>query len=354
MLDTKKIPFSKIVKSQLPSYVREEFPLIGEFLTQYYFGQEVQGGTLDLIQNIDEYLKISENGKYVKESILGEDIDENDTEITLASLQIGGTGTIGFPDTWGLLKIDDEIITYESKNIIKFSNCKRVFSGISSYENEDDLENLVFASTRAFPHKKGAKVQNLSILFLEQFLNKIRHQLAPRLEGVDLDNNLQAHFLRHTKDLYGVRGTDESFSILFKALYDEEVNVIRPKEFLISPSNANWRRTRDLVVEPILGDPEDLINKTLFQDSYENISEAYAPVSNIERVSVGILTNTFYKVSIDSSYTQNFEGSSEAMYGNFTPHARTKVIGDATGQSGGSVSVGQTIVDVDSTVGFPT
>ena len=32
MLDTKKIPFSKIVKSQLPSYVREEFPLIGEFL----------------------------------------------------------------------------------------------------------------------------------------------------------------------------------------------------------------------------------------------------------------------------------------------------------------------------------
>ena len=58
-------------------------------------------------------------------------------------------------------------------------------------------------------------------------------------------------------------------------------------------------------------------NKTLFQDSYENISEAYAPVSNIERVSVGILTNTFYKVSIDSSYTQNFEGSSEAMYGKF-------------------------------------
>ena len=353
MLDTKKVPFSKIVKSQLPSYVREEFPLIGEFLTQYYFGQEVQGGTLDLIQNIDEYLKISENGKYVKESILNEDIDENDTEIALL-LGGDGTGTIGFPDTWGLLKIDDEIITYESKSLVKFSNCKRGFSGISSYENPDDHENLVFASTKAFPHTKGAKVQNLSILFLEQFLNKIRNQLAPRLEGVDFDNNLQAHFLKHTKDLYGVRGTDESFSILFKALYDEEVNVIRPKEFLISPSNANWRRTRDLVVEPILGDPEDLINKTLFQDSYENISEAYAPVSNIERVSVGILTNTFYKVSIDSSYTQNFEGSSEAMYGNFTPHARTKVIGDATGQSGGSVGVGQTIIDVDSTVGFPT
>ena len=59
MLDSKKIPFSKIVKSQLPAYVREEFPLIGEFLSQYYFGQEVQGGVLDLIENIDQYLKLS-------------------------------------------------------------------------------------------------------------------------------------------------------------------------------------------------------------------------------------------------------------------------------------------------------
>ena len=75
MLDSKKIPFSKIVKSQLPAYVREEFPLIGEFLSQYYFGQEVQGGVLDLIENIDEYLKLSENGLNVQHSVLDRDID---------------------------------------------------------------------------------------------------------------------------------------------------------------------------------------------------------------------------------------------------------------------------------------
>ena len=365
MLDSKKIPFSKIVKSQLPAYVREEFPLIGEFLSQYYFGQEVQGGVLDLIENIDQYLKLSENGLNVQHSVLDKDIDEVGTDIFLYAR--GGIdwdqrpdvdysfGNIGFPDTWGLVRIDDEIIAYENKTgFNQLNNCKRGFSGITSYENIEDPENLVFSSTIATSHKKGAKVENLSVLFLEEFLKKIRVQLAPRLEGVNFDDKLRVQFLRQTKDLYASRGTDESFSILFKALYNEEVNIIRPKEFLISPSNANWKRTRDLIVEPLLGDPEELLNKTLFQDSYENISEAYAPVSNIEKINVGILTNTFYRISIDGSYTQNFEGSSEALYGKFTPHARTKVIGNVSGQTQGKVSVGQTIVDVDSTVGFPT
>ena len=164
MLDSKKIPFSRIVKSQLPAYVREEFPLIGEFLSQYYFGQEVQGASIDLIANIDEYLKISENGKYIKDTILDADIDETSTDIPIANFNIGGTGTVGFPESWGLLKIGDEIITYESKDIFNFKNCKRGFSGIASYENPDDPENLVFSSNQATPHTKGSKVENLMFL----------------------------------------------------------------------------------------------------------------------------------------------------------------------------------------------
>ena len=56
----KRVQFNKIVKSQLPAYVRDEFPLIGEFLTEYYRGQEYQGGPIDLIENIDSYIKLNE------------------------------------------------------------------------------------------------------------------------------------------------------------------------------------------------------------------------------------------------------------------------------------------------------
>ena len=64
----------------------------------------------------------------------------------------------------------------------------------------------------------------------------------------------------------------------------------------------------------------------------------------VEKISVGILTNSYYKVSLDGSF--NFpEGSTPLTYGNFSTHAKTKIIGQ--------VGIAQTFLDVDSTLGFP-
>ena len=48
-----------------------------------------------------------------------------------------------------------------------------------------------------------------------------------------------------------------------------------------------------------MGDPENLVNRTLYQNEFENISKAYAAVGAVEKISVGINTNSFYKVSLD-------------------------------------------------------
>ena len=56
----KRIKFSSIVKNQLPTYVENDFPLISEFLKQYYNAQEFQSGPIDIIQNIDQYIKVDE------------------------------------------------------------------------------------------------------------------------------------------------------------------------------------------------------------------------------------------------------------------------------------------------------
>ena len=52
--------FSNIVQNQLPAYVQEDFPLVAEFFKSYYQGQEYQSGPLDLLQNIDQYIKVQE------------------------------------------------------------------------------------------------------------------------------------------------------------------------------------------------------------------------------------------------------------------------------------------------------
>jgi len=333
----KKVQLNKIVKNQLPEYVRSDFPLVGEFLSAYYKGQEYQGAPIDLVNNIDSYIKLSECGNITKSTTLTTRIEETDTDILVGN-------TDGFPDNNGLIKINDEIISYESKTDIRFLNCTRGFSGITSFENPTEPEDLIFSTSTAVPHDEDVVVENLSILFLEEFLRKAKHQLLYGIQR-DLDPKLnQSTFIRQSKDFYSTRGTDESFKILFAALFNEKAEVIRPMDRVVSPSNANFKKTRDIIVESVLGDPIDLINKTLFQDSFENISKAYAPVSHVESINVGINTNIFYKISLDNSWNQN-DGSTELLYGDFSAHSKSIIVGD--------VGIAQTFIDVDSTLGFP-
>jgi len=42
----KRIQFNNIVQNQLPAYTQTEFPLVAEFLKQYYLGQEYKGGPI--------------------------------------------------------------------------------------------------------------------------------------------------------------------------------------------------------------------------------------------------------------------------------------------------------------------
>ena len=71
----KRIQFSNIVQNQLPAYTKTEFPLVSEFLKQYYLGQEYQGGPIDLIQNIDQYVKVAEQTNLTESVGLSTSID---------------------------------------------------------------------------------------------------------------------------------------------------------------------------------------------------------------------------------------------------------------------------------------
>jgi len=80
-----KVQINKVVKNQLPEYVRNDFPLISEFLSQYYLSQEITGASYDLIQNIDKYIKLDEisNLDISEDALLLNDISTLDTDIQI-------------------------------------------------------------------------------------------------------------------------------------------------------------------------------------------------------------------------------------------------------------------------------
>ena len=342
-----RVQFNTIVSSQLPAYVQEDFPLISDFLKQYYLGQEYQGGPIDLIQNIDEYIKLDNTTNLVESVVLDDDITFYATTINVDPVK-SPAGTKGFPDSFGLLKIDSEVITYTGKTDYSFTGCKRGFVGITSIRDSINKEELVFESTEADDHTGGVNIENLSCLFLKEFLLKTKHQLLPGLENRNLTPELnQDIFVKQSKDFYLSKGTDRSFEILFKALYNKDVEVIRPSDYLFTPSNANYQIVNQLVVEPISGDPDNLDTATFYQDSYkfdDNINKSYAPITSVERIEVGY-GKTYYRLNFDGGYNRDI-GVDGVEYGDFKVEASTKVIGN--------VAAGSSIIDVDSTVGFGT
>ncbi len=110
-MSEKRVQFSNIVQNQLPEFVRTDYPLISEFLKQYYIGQEYVGGPLDIIQNIDQYIKVDELTSLSESVGLGTYITPYGSVIPIDMVQFP-KGTVGFPSSYGLIKIDDEIITY--------------------------------------------------------------------------------------------------------------------------------------------------------------------------------------------------------------------------------------------------
>ncbi len=170
-----RVKVNKIIESQLPEFLISDFPKATEFFKKYYISQEAQGAPSDLISNFDQYIKVD---NLVPEVVVGvttllADISATDTTIEVSS-------TKGYPAEYGLLKIDDEIITYTGKTDTSFTGCIRGFSGITGYNvgissfiDDVNKESLVFESTTAAQHTADAagtqSVTNLSVLFIQEF-----------------------------------------------------------------------------------------------------------------------------------------------------------------------------------------
>ena len=326
-----KVKIQDIISSQLPEFILDESPKTVDFLKQYYISQEYQGGPIDLSDNLDEYLKV-DNLKpevIVDSTTLSGTITSTDTTISVSS-------TKGFPNQYGLLKIDNEIITYTGITANSFTGCVRGFSGVTDYKQDLDNGELVFSTSTAADHNSGVTIQNLSSLFLKEFYKKLKLTFTPGLENISFAESIDAgNFIKRARDFYSSKGTDESIKILFKVIFGETPSVINLEDYLIKPSFANYVRREVAVVEAISGDITKIVGQTLTKSNDEN---TFASISALEPFTRK--GKTFYKIQF---YVGN-DGNSSAE-GNFIITPNTKLIE--------SVSAGDSILTVDSTVSFP-
>jgi hypothetical protein len=326
-----RVKVQQVIENQLPNFILDESPNTAEFLKQYYISQEYQGGVIDIAENLDQYLKLD---NLTPEVIVGS--TELSTNISSSSGIVTVTSTKGFPQTYGLLKIDDEIITYTGITTNTFTGCVRGFSGITNYHSNSNQEELVFSESVSAFHGAGSSVQNLSSLFLKEFYKKIKYTFTPGLEEVDFVSNLNVgNFIKEARSFYQAKGTDESFRILFNILYGVTPLVVNLEEFLIKPSSAEFIRREIVIAERISGDPSKLMGQTIQKFNDESTSASISEIEPFTRNNI-----QYFKISLFVGYNDV-----SAVLGNFTITPNTKSLKN--------VSVGSSVISVDSTIGFP-
>jgi len=331
-----KISVKHNVESQIPLFMQEEYPLFAPFLKQYYESQENFSEPINIAKNIDSLIKTdSYTSKVLNDSstVTTEFVDFTDTSIKVES-------TFGWPARYGLLKINNEVITYTSITETSFEGCIRGFSGITSYNFSG--QQVSYETTENDTHEVGSKVENLSTLFLKEFFRKIKIQFLPGFEDVELYSGLdQKNFLIQSKDFYSTKGTPKANSILFKALYGENAETIKPQDYLLKPSANDYRVVNRMVVKPISGNILDLEGSSIFQDitTVSGTTNSYASVSEVEIKYFN--QELYYILDIDFGYDKDTR-TFGSIYGSFKVHPKTKL-----------VQVNGSDLTVDSTIGFP-
>ena len=330
-----RVKVQQIIENQLPEFILSESPKTVDFLKQYYISQEYQGGPLDISENLDQYLKVD---NLTPEVVVG--FTELSGSISSSDSTISVNSTKGFPSQYGLLKIDDEIITYTGLTSNTFTGCVRGFSGITTYRSESNPQELEFSSSSSASHTSGSRVENLSSLFLKEFYKKLKYSLTPGLENVDFVSNLNVgNFIKEARTFYESKGTEESFRILFNVLFGVTPKVVDLEQFLLKPSSAEFLRREVVIIEPILGDPNNLVGQTIVRSKDSATNASVSEVEIFTRNQKVGYAQTYYKLGLFVGYNDD-----DLINGTFTITPTTKVLN--------TVSAGSSIITVDTTIGF--
>ena len=326
----KRVKVQQIIENQIPEFLLSESPKSVDFLKQYYISQEYQGGTIDLTDNLDQYIKLD---NLTPEVIVGE--TKLTSGITTTATTVNVSSTKGFPKEYGLFKIGNEVVTYTGITTNSFTGCIRGFSGITTYHAENDPTELVFTDSSSINHDDDSTVVNLSALFLKEFYKKTKKSLTPGLEDVNFVNNLDvSNFIKNSKSLYQSKGTEESFRILFNVLYNESPTIVDLEKYLIKPSTAEFIRREIVLAEAISGNPSNLVGQTIIKSTDNQTRASISEIEPITRKG-----NVYYKIGLFVGFNDV-----DLIEGTFNVSPKTKCIE--------SVSIGSSVITVDSTVGF--
>lgn len=134
------------------------------------------------------------------------------------------------------------------------------------YEWMEQSGNPIYHSRRLMEY---TDIDSTSDQFIKYFKNTFINTLP---ENILVDKKL---LIKHIVDLYSSKGTPRSYELLFRILFNEDIELYYPGKFLFTSSEATWNVPKYIEVSDYKY-LDRLIGKEIYSESGKAIVENYA------------------------------------------------------------------------------
>ena len=97
---------------------------------------------------------------------------------------------------------------------------------------------------------------------VDKYIEYIKRELLPSFPTTGLANtNI---LVKRAKDLYRSRGSEKSYQLLFRALYNEDITIYDPGDNILRASDGRWIQENSIRVgDPVLGNTDLLLGQNI-------------------------------------------------------------------------------------------
>jgi hypothetical protein len=93
---------------------------------------------------------------------------------------------------------------------------------------------------------------------LDSFITYFKSELAQKLPYSTVDERF---LLTRIKDLYLAKGSESSFKLLFRILFNKDITVNYPSTQMLRASDGKWNQDVSVFVQILVGNPQDIVGK---------------------------------------------------------------------------------------------
>ena len=225
---------SPLIEGQVPDFVQADHPLFVNFLKDYY--QFLEAGKLEVNVTTDYIRLETSTSEYV--------LLENGERVIDESF--AGKFTNGETITGGTSSATATILVEDARNSVLYVSSQQKFITNETITGGTSDSSATITKYRANP------VQNIQQLLeyadvdntIYDFFDQMRDSFMESIPLTLATNTSKRNLLKNIRDLYSAKGTSEGHKLFMRLLLGEDANVIYPTEYMMRPSDGQWRENQ--------------------------------------------------------------------------------------------------------------